>query len=815
MPIVHTTLLRRARRFALSKPSIWTIFQLAILAGLLFIWLPNSVPTRLSRSPSLATAPDESPSFLRTVWGYVVDNLKNMGRTVSAATLLAICAGLCISAGSGGGGLYVPLLIALLGKEVHTATSTSQILIFGASSAGVIYDWQQRHPERERPLIDLSVILYLAPIMMAGALVGSTISSTLPPSLIMLMLVVACSIAAFKSLRKGFRLWQAEHKRMDLDFMDTMEPIDPVAIVSCGTRACAKDDTPQASRQISKDNLPHLVPEVMDKNPIPAHDHVIPRLLRNKDGSPKTGILTVSGLDKGIYGAHVPSLSAGKRKKKGFRTRTHMGKRNKKGYRTMTDMGMIEINTPEVLEEEDPTASDAIYYKKLRDLRRKNDKPFEVMGIHRISFWNPKCKCVFSTFRDQDFVQVFQFLSKKELFSCRAVCLRWHFLSHAKELELLFGNLKRTVSYSVIWNPETPLQYQKKPMKKLASLSEEPLTLGPSFAKQMEEEDTPKHCNFTTLGEMKAKEVTPLLRKKKKTVSFNAPALKGYGLSKAEKMTNVAMGQDVEIVVPTKGGKRECLLAKQQQKILQAREKSREIIMAEQHIQTSHVMKILALVVITFALIVARGGKGTKSVLNVQYCGEVYWAVTGSSILLLLVVAYISGKDLFDMHIMKIACHYPFAKGDPHWDHRYLSRMAGITFGTGIAAGILGVGGGMFLSPVLFEMGMLPLVVAAISTSCILLSSSVLTVLIIMQGTVDVYEVSFYFFGTVMGAFIGKFFVRKIVARYRSSAIIPIILGGVIIASMVVATYQNVTKFVAQLESGHIQGFKGVCQAAS
>eukprot|EP00954_Amorphochlora_amoebiformis_P013104 1026497-Amorphochlora_amoeboformis.AAC.4 len=67
----------------------------------------------------------------------------------------------------------------------------------------------------------------------------------------------ACRCMLHRSLQessvkstKGFRLWQAEHKRMDLDFMDTMEPIDPVAIVSCGTRGGY--DTILSSIQIAR-----------------------------------------------------------------------------------------------------------------------------------------------------------------------------------------------------------------------------------------------------------------------------------------------------------------------------------------------------------------------------------------------------------------------------------------------------------------------------------------------------------------------------------------------------------------------------------
>mmetsp|Transcript_5559 Transcript_5559/g.10976 ORF Transcript_5559/g.10976 Transcript_5559/m.10976 type:complete len:748 (-) Transcript_5559:193-2436(-) len=745
------------------------------------------------------------------IWGIVKHF--HIPVTLSAAILLAICAGLCISAGSGGGGLYVPLIIALLGKDVHTATSVSQCLIFGASFAGVVYDLFQRHPERQRPLIDLSIILYLAPIMMAGALVGSTVSRTLPPSLVMLMLVIACSLAAYKSLRKGVRLWITE-RGMDMDVMDTMEPIDPVSLITCHKEIQTKNDSTDNSRQ-SPSDTPTANPF---KAPvIPAHDHVVPTPLKRIKIQK-----AMKALEEAESRADPMKLAVRKEWEGGERS---------------------------------ASATDMIYYKKLRDLRRSktgSNKPFEVMGIHRISFWNPKCNCVFSTFRDQDFIQVFQFLSKKELFSCRAVCLRWHFLSHAKDLQDRFGNLKRTVSYSVIWNPETPTQLPWAPKPRiLETLNEEgPLQLGPSQANQIDDvlcEPCPDPTESTPLFSQQKKAQnkkpaiprhsvanktlvrhrlgTPLARSRTAKMSAKVlylpsnPKTQDNPKNNTQPCAKGIIGDLVDVIIQPDskayGGNQMCLLMKQQNMIKEAREKSREIIEREQTISLTQAAKLVGIWLITFILIVVRGGKGTTSILNVEYCGKVYWSVTFSAIIVLMAVAGFAGRDLYMMHKQKIDCHYPFAKGDPHWNQSYLLRMLAITFATGVAAGILGVGGGMFLSPVLFEMGMLPLVVAAISTTCILLSSSVLTVLIIVQGIVEISEVSQYVVATVIGAVIGKFFVKEMVSRFRSSAIIPIILGLVIFLSMFVATHQNATKLIAQIESGTVQGFKGVCEIAS
>lgn len=122
---------------------------------------------------------------------------------VQTAFGAALCAALAMSAGIGGGGLFVPLLILVLHKDVSIATSMSQCLIAGAAIAGLLYNLYQRHPARDRPLIDVSLVLFLAPLQMAGALCGNVMNRMLPPVTLIIVMVIVLSISDIKTLRKG------------------------------------------------------------------------------------------------------------------------------------------------------------------------------------------------------------------------------------------------------------------------------------------------------------------------------------------------------------------------------------------------------------------------------------------------------------------------------------------------------------------------------------------------------------------------------------------------------------------------------------
>jgi len=135
---------------------------------------------------------------------------EEQGNQIATIFGAAVCAALAMSAGIGGGGLFVPLLILSLNKTISTATSMSQCLIMGAAMAGLLYNLQQRHPKRDRPLIDVSLVLFLAPLQMAGALCGNVLNRMLPPITLVVMMVVVLSISDIKTLMKGWELWKRE-----------------------------------------------------------------------------------------------------------------------------------------------------------------------------------------------------------------------------------------------------------------------------------------------------------------------------------------------------------------------------------------------------------------------------------------------------------------------------------------------------------------------------------------------------------------------------------------------------------------------------
>jgi uncharacterized membrane protein YfcA len=79
----------------------------------------------------------------------------------------------CHHQGVGGGGIFVPVGNLLLNLGPKSATALSQASILGSSVGGVVLNLRNKHPvDPRRPVIDLDLVLLLAPMQMGGAVVS-------------------------------------------------------------------------------------------------------------------------------------------------------------------------------------------------------------------------------------------------------------------------------------------------------------------------------------------------------------------------------------------------------------------------------------------------------------------------------------------------------------------------------------------------------------------------------------------------------------------------------------------------------------------
>jgi uncharacterized membrane protein YfcA len=75
--------------------------------------------------------------------------------------------------------------------------------------------------------------------------------------------------------------------------------------------------------------------------------------------------------------------------------------------------------------------------------------------------------------------------------------------------------------------------------------------------------------------------------------------------------------------------------------------------------------------------------------------------------------SYLNAKDVMRIHEIKRRDGYEFDKNDLKFDNnKAIIKIMAYTFIAGLLGGIVGIGGGIILSPLFLQMGMLPTIVA-------------------------------------------------------------------------------------------------------
>lgn len=167
------------------------------------------------------------------------------------AVVWFLTAGISISCGVGGGGIYVPLGILIFQFAPKQSSGFSQACIFGAALAGLILNSQNCHPASDirhdagvpqearplahqrsisraeqdeyvakggklytRPLIHYDMALFMSPMQMAGAVLGVLVQKMLPNWLYLLFAGVVLSYTSYRTYLKYFAARKKEKEQL-------------------------------------------------------------------------------------------------------------------------------------------------------------------------------------------------------------------------------------------------------------------------------------------------------------------------------------------------------------------------------------------------------------------------------------------------------------------------------------------------------------------------------------------------------------------------------------------------------------------------
>ena len=174
--------------------------------------------------------------------------------------------------------------------------------------------------------------------------------------------------------------------------------------------------------------------------------------------------------------------------------------------------------------------------------------------------------------------------------------------------------------------------------------------------------------------------------------------------------------------------------------------------------------------------------------------------------------AVIFGLKLVKRQKIKDACGYPVLEHDVVWDASKLRFYAFFTFVAGIVAGLIGIGGGMVLGPLMLVMGIHPRVSSATTATMIVLTSSSVAVLFVTAGLVP-WEYAVFFFGICFsGALVGKTYIDGYVKRTGKASLLIFLLATII----ALATFGCLVIVIMRLSQADwcFEGFNKFCSVA-
>lgn len=213
----------------------------------------------------------------------------------------------------------------------------------------------------------------------------------------------------------------------------------------------------------------------------------------------------------------------------------------------------------------------------------------------------------------------------------------------------------------------------------------------------------------------------------------------------------------------------------------------------------------LWLVVLLAALL--RGGKGGASLIGAQCGGALYWVLfLGNCAVLFVATAAIRAGMLRRAEKFAALGHVRL-DGDLEWDRRSTIRYPAVCIFAGVIAGLLGLGGGMVIGPLLVALGCLAQPVAATSAFVVFITATSGLAQVVVFGFLPLgYAAVFGVIGLI-STFVGQSVVDYLVNKYKKDAIVILVIAVIMAVALVLMSISSIFKIV----SGAPFGFSTLC----
>jgi len=119
---------------------------------------------------------------------------------------------LAAPSGIGGGGILVPMYLAIGKFSPRHGIPLSKATIFGGAVTNNWFNVQKRHPDCNRPMIDYNLCMIMEPVLLLGTIIGVFFNAVSPGWLITILLVLTLTYTTYRTTMKAFETYEKEVK---------------------------------------------------------------------------------------------------------------------------------------------------------------------------------------------------------------------------------------------------------------------------------------------------------------------------------------------------------------------------------------------------------------------------------------------------------------------------------------------------------------------------------------------------------------------------------------------------------------------------
>jgi len=116
--------------------------------------------------------------------------------------------------GIGGGGIIIPIAIAMFGMSTREAIALSNsTIMLGSIARYLLFSAHEKHPEKhivEKTLIDHSLTTIMVPMVLVGSYIGVILNVFIPEIVLAIFLSLLLFYLTYTTTVKGIKLFKKE-----------------------------------------------------------------------------------------------------------------------------------------------------------------------------------------------------------------------------------------------------------------------------------------------------------------------------------------------------------------------------------------------------------------------------------------------------------------------------------------------------------------------------------------------------------------------------------------------------------------------------